>query len=335
MPGQQRRIVLLFIGLIIGILAGVLLLPNQLFRKSAKPPAKGIPATTKATFPLTVVDTRKQQVTITQKPARIISLAPNVTEILFAVGAGDRVVADTTYCDYPAAAAKLTKVGGYTNPDIEKITTLAPDLILAARGTPQEVFTRLQKLGMTVVVIDEITLGEVARDIRLVGQVTGAGVKAEQVAAELESQQQTVVERTKNLPEAKRPRTLFLFEPGTLFSVGPGSHIDELIRLGGGRNIAAKTNTAWPQLSMETVVSLDPEVILISGMVGKDKMTTEKALAIFLSKPQWRSVSAVKNGRVAILDDDSVVRPGPRLFKGLSEVAAALHPELFPGGAAK
>jgi len=287
-------------------------------------------------YPITFTDSLNRKVTIARKPQKIVSIAPSATEVLFAIGAGNRVIADTTYCDYPPAAAKLPKIGGYTNPDVEKILALSPNLVLGARGNPLRLLNQMQSLKLTVAAIDEEgSLDQVFASIRLIGKVVGEDKQAAALVKKLKLRRTAVVAKTAKLTVVQRLRVLFVFAPGDLFSAGRGSFIDELIRLGGGRNIAAKTKTPWPQLSMETVIAEDPQVILmLSGqMGGKQKpLTSAAALARFRALPRWRDISAVKAGRVFALDDDAMTLPGPRLVDGLEATAKAIHPELFRKG---
>jgi len=285
-----------------------------------------------AAFPVTLTDALKHQVTIPQLPRRIVSLAPNVTEILFAIGAGKRVVADTTYCHYPAAATTLPKIGGYLDPNVEKVAAMTPDLVIGSRGNPLDLLTRIKSLGLPVLTVDETTLDEVLRDIRLIGRAVGAEDAANKLDARLKHRQQAIMTKTHGLSETGKPRVLFLFAlDGGLFSAGPGSFVDELIRLGGGRNIAVATNTAWPELSMEAVIAADPQVILLLANHGtNNSLTAKTALAKLRAQSGWRTVTAVKTGRVVVMDDDAMTLPAPRLLDGLEATARALHPELFP-----
>jgi len=288
-----------------------------------------------AGFPLTITDSLDRRVTIERKPQRIVSIAPSTTEILFAIGAGDRIIADTTYCDYPPAAEKLPKIGGYSNPDVEKILALSPDLVLGARGTPVALFKQLQSLNLTVAAIDaESSFDQVFESIRLIGRIAGEDRRAAELVEKLTARRDAVVDKTARLTASQRPRVLFAFVPGDLFSAGKGSFIDEIIRLGGGVNIAAKTQSPWPQLSLETVIADDPQVILtLPGSMGDthEPLTDTAAVARFRALPRWKTISAVKNGRVHVLEDDAMTLPGPRLLDGLEGAAKAIHPELFGG----
>jgi len=279
---------------------------------------------------MTIVDARGQRVTIAQRPTRIISLAPSVTETLFAIGAGDRVIADTTYCDYPPEAKALPKVGGYVDPHTEKIVAMKPDLVLGAKGNARDVLDHLSQLGMPVVTVAPESLEDVENAIRQIGRVIGEAQAAERLASRCAERRHAVRHRMQALADGARPRTLLLFSPDSLFSAGPGSHLGEMIRLAGGVNVAKNAKTPWPELSLETVVTANPEVIiLLSGRGMARSLTPDIALKRFSADRRWREMAAVKTGRVAVLDDDTITLPGPRLIDGLEALAAAIHPELF------
>lgn len=285
------------------------------------------------TFPMTVSDVTGRKVTITKRPQRIISLSPSVTEILFAIGAGEHVVADTTYCDYPPAAKKLPKIGGYLDPNIEKITSLNPDLIIGQRGNRRDILDRLYALGLPIIAVDPTTIDQVSSAIQLVGDVTGYSTRAKSFNEQFSARKKAVVSRLSRISPNDRPKVLFLFSiDDGIFTVGPGSHIDELIRLAGGRNIAESTGKPWPQLSMEAVVKADPDaILLIDEHGGGSPLTQSTALVQLRANSHWQMVSAVKRGRVSVLDDDLITIPGPRLIDGLEQMAHALHPNLFQG----
>ncbi len=292
-----------------------------------------------ATFPITVTDVRGEKITIAKQPQRIISTAPNNTEILFAIGAGPRVIADTDYCDYPPEAATLPKIGGYLDPNVEKIVSLNPDLVLATRGTSKAILDRMATLKVPAVCLDPESIPETLEAIRTIGAVTGETASAKKLAQALDARRQAVLAKTTPLPAVTRPTTLFLFtaeDLNALYSVGPGSHIDAMIADAGGRNVGAHATTPWPQLSRETVFASDPEVILVlDGSVMSKPITPAEALRRFRANRRWRDVRAVKTGRVAVLDGDALTLPGPRMLDGLEAMAAALHPDLFPIGETK
>lgn len=311
--------------LLCGLASSALLMPSRLCAAPAMPDV----------FPVTVVDALHHRVTVKQRPRRIISLSPAVTENLFIIGAGDRVVADTTYCKYPPKAVKLPKIGGYIDPDSEKVFAMNPDLIIAACGTRNDILEHLRAIGLTVLTVDDTNLAGIDASLMLIGRMVGCTAAAKGVVARLDARRAAVQKRTAPLRAAQRPGVLFLFTLDDLYTAGPGSYIDELIQLAGGRNIAAVTRLPWPQLSMETVVAANPQVILLltGGMEGtKSPLTAARALATLRGKAAWRDLTAVKTGRVVVLNDDEVTLPGPRLLNGLEAIARAVHPELFPAG---
>ncbi|HOF89167.1 MAG TPA: helical backbone metal receptor [Armatimonadota bacterium] len=324
MPSRLSIIILVLL-VTVAVLPGLLWISGTM-RLSAD--RRRISAT--AAFPMTVTDVRAMKITLPTPPKRIVSLAPNNTEILFAIGAGDRVVADTSYCDYPPEAAALPKVGGYLDPNVEKVLALEPDLVLATRGTSRELLDRMTALKLPVICLDPASLPEMLDAVRFIGRVTDAAPAAAALAARLEARYRAVTATVAALPEARRPSVLFLFSLDELYSVGPGSHIDAMITDAGGRNIAAAAAAPWPQLSMERVLADDPEVIVVgTGGAMSATLTDAAALQHLRADRRWRGVRAVKTGRVAALDGDDMTLPAPRMVDGLEALARALHPTLF------
>ncbi|MHB0911849.1 MAG: ABC transporter substrate-binding protein [Armatimonadota bacterium] len=261
-------------------------------------------------YPLTVTDARGCRVSIPARPERIISLSPAVTEVLFAIGAGGRVIADTNYCDYPAEAAKLPKVGGYFDPNAEKIVSLSPDLVIGQASACRSTLDHLASLGIGVIAVEPKDLQGVSDTVRLIGRAVGADGEA--LASSLDARRRAVNERAKRHKD--RPKVLFLFDTESLFTAGGGSYIGDLIRRAGGENIAADIRSPWPEISMEKVVAENPEVIVIGGRHGSLEIENVSRLT---SDPRWRSVAAVKNRRIYVLNDDTLSLPGPRLIEGL------------------
>ncbi len=328
---HRNRSIFIVIWMILAIVI-LALMPKLLAHWQRQSPEAHVTSTA-ASYPVTVKDVRGLDITIKKRPLKIISISPAVTEILFAIGAGDRVIADTRYCDYPPAAGKLTKIGGYLDPNVEKILTLAPDLVLAARGTPREPIDRLSSLGLNVAVVDPVDIGSTLRTIRLIGRIVGDPESANSLAARIDARRSAVVAKTGRIPASQRPRVLFLFDLNGLFTAGPKNHIDDLIHMAGGTNIADSTGVPWPELSMEKIIAADPQVILLMEGHGTNaNYTTDSALKILRADHRWINVSAVANGRIVVLDDDEITLPGPRMIDGLESAATALHPGLFPKG---
>ncbi|MCJ7575731.1 MAG: cobalamin-binding protein [Dehalococcoidia bacterium] len=255
-------------------------------------------------------------VAINGTPQRIISLAPSNTEILFALGLGERTVGVTDYCDYPPEALNKTKVGGYANPDVEKIVALDPDLILVAHGTPMDVINSMAGLGLTVFGIKTTDLDDLLNDIRRIAEITDKEVEAQTLTSEMESRIEAVTNQTEELEQ--RPRVFYIVWHDPLWTAGSGTFIHELIEKGGGVNIFQNV-TGYPTISIEEVIARDPEIII----------TSEWSYEWAINASELASTNASQTGRIYTLDDDLVQRPGPRLVEGLEWFAHFIHPEMF------
>jgi len=263
-----------------------------------------------------VFDDLGRLVAINGTPQRIISLAPSNTEILFALGLGNKVVGVTDWCDFPPEALDKEKVGAYDTPDIEKIVALTPDLILVAYGTSIDVINTLEGLGLTVFGIKSTDLDDVLSDIRRVGEITDKEVEAATLTSEMESRIQAVTNQTEELEE--RPRVFYIVWHDPLWTAGSETFIHELIEKGGGVNICENI-TGYTTISIEEVVARNPEVIIAS----------EWSFEWAMNETSLNSTDARQNGRIYQGDDDLVQRPGPRLVEGLEWFAHYIHPEIF------
>jgi len=263
-----------------------------------------------------VFDDLGRLVAINGTPERIISLAPSNTEILFALGLGERIVGVTDYCDYPPEALNKTKVGGYANPDVEKIVALDPDLILVAHGTPMDVINSMAGLGLTVFGIKTTDLDDLLNDIRRIAEITDKEVEAQGLTSEMESRIEAVTNQTEELEQ--RPRVFYIVWHDPLWTAGSGTFIHELIEKGGGVNIFQNV-TGYPTISIEEVIARDPEIII----------TSEWSYEWAINASELASTNASQTGRIYTLDDDLVQRPGPRLVEGLEWFAHFIHPEMF------
>ena len=282
----------------------------------AEKPAAETPKVVAATFPVTITDDASRTVTIKAEPQRIVSLAPANTEIAFALGLGDKVVGVTTYDDYPAEVTKITKIGDFTTPNIEAIAAAKPDLILATTGVQADVLAKLEALGATVIALDPQNLAGVYSAIERTGKATGA---ISQAAALVDGMKVDVDAITASV-EGTEPVSAFVeIAQNPLYTAGTGTLLDELITLAGGTNVV--TQPSWVAYSAEQVVKDNPTVY----MATKGSMSDPAQLS---QRAGFKELSAVKNGRVVILDDNLVSRPGPRVVEGLKEIAAALHPAL-------
>jgi len=265
-----------------------------------------------------VFDDLGRLVAINGTPQRIVSLAPSNTEILFALGLGDKVVGVTDWCDYPPEALEREKVGSYDTPDIEKIVALNPDLILVAYGTTMDVINNLVGLGLTVFGIKSTDLDDVLNDIKTIGEITDKELEAYALTSEMASKIEAVTNQTEELEE--RPRVFYIVWHDPLWTAGSGTFIHELIEKGGGVNICGNL-AGYPIISIEEVIAYNPEVIVTSSWPGVYEWAmNETALNVTYAR---------QNDRVYMCDDNLVQRPGPRLVKGLEWFAYFIHPEIF------
>jgi iron complex transport system substrate-binding protein len=240
-------------------------------------------------------------------PERIVSLAPSVTENLFALGVGDRVVGVTSWCDYPEVARSRTVIGDAMNLNIELLLSLEPDLIVGDSTLVQSHLESLEAFGIPTFVIGPSTISEVQASLIDLGEAVGAREKGEELARAMQVRQEELVLR------AQRPAKIRVFleiwnEP--LMTVGPGSFMHELIVLAGGENIAGDSPTAWPVFSEELVIARDPELVILTSF------NLEEAL----SRSAWQVMTAMKNGDVVEVNPDLYSRTTPRLLDALAEL---------------
>jgi len=249
---------------------------------------------------------------------RIVSLAPNITEILFAVGAGGTLVGVTTYCDYPQEASRITKIGEFTNVNMEKIVALKPDLAIGTRdGNPPEVLQGLRKLGIRVETFQPATFEETCESIVEIGKLVGEESNARALRDRMTKNCEEVIA---NRP-AKSPGILLLYGSEPLVAAGKGSIGDELIRLAGGKNIMAESPGPYITTNLENIIARNPEVIIDLSM-GTEKNSREAALKKW---SRWQSITAVRNGQIYVLNPDLICRPGPRIVEGLKLIAQAVR----------
>lgn len=267
-----------------------------------------------------------REINIDYIPQRIISLAPSNTEILFALGLGDRVVGVTEYCNYPEEAKAKPLVGGFRTVDVERIVALEPDLILADDIHEAKVIPALEALGLTVVALAPVTIDEVLGDLSLVGKITGKSEEAASLIASLESRVKAVTDKTDNLPVNQRPRVFYTVWHDPLMTAGSGTHFEDLIQKAGGNNVARDLD-GYVDISLEAVIVANPEVMITGVGHGSGD---DLPFRFLQDEPTLRDTDARLNNRVYQVDADLVSRPSPRLVEALEVFAKYIHPELFP-----
>lgn len=273
---------------------------------------------------LTIVDDAGRSVTLDGPPKRIMTLTPGNTEILFALGAEDRIVAVDQWSDFPPAAKAKPRVAPF-NPSLEQVVRFSPDLILSTHGGAEPLLP-LERHGIRVMIFAPRTLDDIYRNILLIGRIVNAEGRAEGLVRAMRQRVAAVVAKVRDAP---RPKVFIEFDgsdPSRPFTAGPGSFIDVLVQLAGGANIAARSRAAWPQFSLEELIRADPDLIILSDAIAPMNPQTPELVA---RRPGWSHLRAVRRGTIFPIDSDLISRPGPRIVEGLELLARLLHPDQF------
>ena len=274
-----------------------------------------------------VTDGLGREVTLDAPATKIVSLAPSNTEIVFALGAGDRLIGRDDFSDYPPDAAAVPSIGSlYPSVNAEAVVALEPDLVLAAGITNPEDVQRLADLGLTVYSSRiNTTLEDIYADIADIGRLIGRAEEADAMVADMRARVAAVT--TKTSAAAEKPVVFYEIdatEPSKPWTPGPNSFIGQLVGMAGGTNAGDIATDQYAQLSLEQLVAQDPEVIIL-GSATYGGQTPE----LVAQRTGWETLSAVQNGAVYTFDDNLVSRPGPRVVDGLEELARLIHPDLF------
>jgi iron complex transport system substrate-binding protein len=263
-----------------------------------------------------ITDDLGRRVKIPEKVERAVSLAPNLTEIVFAVGAGERLVGVTSFCNYPEEAQKIQKIGDTMTPNIENIIALKPQIVFVSTASQIETFTKtLDEQGIVYFVTNPQNLDGIYKSINQIGDVFGKAEKAREVVENLQKRVAEVEAKTEKTPRVK---TFVQIDRESLYTIGRDSFITDLIRRAGGASVTADVATAYPTLNKETAFALNPEAIILSE--SPNNLTPND---VFKNSP------AVKNAKVYKINADIISRPAPRVVDALEQIARALHPESF------
>ena len=272
---------------------------------------------------LTAVDDLGNTVILEAAPLRLVSLAPSNTEILFAMGLGERVVGVTKFCNYPPATAGITPVAGYSDLSVETVLTVEPDLVVAARGNDIEGLESLRQLAVPVFALDVQSIDQLLNAIERLGRLTGADSSAAALAADLSRRAEAVRQRVSAVE--RRPRVMWASVQEPIYTAGAHTIIDDVLTRAGGDNLGRRADTPWPQVSLETVVDWQPEVIVTTYMAGGAD-AVGAAIEQLQGLSGWKELPAVKTGRVHYVEADWLSRPGPRLIDALEQVAELICP---------
>lgn len=269
---------------------------------------------TAAKYPLKIKDCRGKTITIAREPKRIVSLTPNNTEILYAIGAESKIVGVNSWSDYPAAAKKKPSVGDRVI-NVEKVISLKPDLVVAHGFLNGDAVRSLEAYHMKVFVIDPKTINQLASDIKTTGRLVNCESKANSIADKLVKVRAQILNNSKKYKS--RPKVLFSVQSDPLWAAGPETFVDEMIKIAGGRNLASDLKPGFNQFSTEMAVSRNPDVII----------TTFNGDTHLFTTGQWKGTNAAKKNRVYEINPDITVRPGPRLIQGMKVIARMVHPD--------
>jgi iron complex transport system substrate-binding protein len=263
-----------------------------------------------------ITDDLGRIVKLPAKIERAVSLAPNLTETVFAIDAGDKLVGVTTYCTFPEQAKSIQKIGDTMKPNIENIIALKPQVVLVSTASQIEAFTKtLEEQNIAVFVTNPNSLESIYKSIKQLGEIFGKQEKSIVLVGNLQKRVSEIETKTK---AANKLKTFVQISKGSIFTIGKTSFMTDLINRAGGVSATENIETAYPSLSKETALALQPEVIILSE--SDDNKEPNDA---FVNSP------AVKNGKVFKINADILSRPSPRVVEGLEQLAKDLHPEIF------
>ena len=276
-------------------------------------------------FPITYTDDLGREIVIDKEVERIITLAPGMTEVIYALGLEDKLVAVSSACDYPEEAQEKEDVGRIDEPNIEKIVSLEPDLVIAESVTKIESLERMTELGIKNIGFKPVSINDTINMIEDISLLTSAQKEGQELTAEMEEEYQRIKGLVENkLENNERKRVFYEIWSEPLYTAGENTFIDSLIHDAGGYNIAREAEGSWPQFSTESLIAADPEVYISSEHSTPEGLTLEE----LRERELFREVSAFKNDRLYLVDQDLVNRPSPRIIEGYKEFVRAIFPEL-------
>lgn len=268
-----------------------------------------------------IVDETGRRVGVPARVERIVSLAPSITEILFALGLESRLAGVTDWCDFPHAAKSKPSVGQVISPSLEKIAALKPDLVLATTaGNRRETATAIERLGIPLYGLNPRSVEEVLTSIRTLGELLHVPQAGADLEAGLRSRLETVAARVGGRP---RPRVLFVLWLEPLMSIGRQTFVHDALVRAGAESVSAERPEDWPRLSLEEALRQNPDYLILAHSPA-----LEHRLAALRTDPVWSTLHALRENRIVLLDE-AVLRPGPRIVDAIEQLARALHPEAF------
>jgi len=266
---------------------------------------------------ITVKDFKGREVALDGIPQRIVSLSPSNTEILFALGAGDRVVGATSFCDYPEEAKAIERVGSFEGPNLELIKKVQPDVVLAGY-LQEEAVKAMENMGIKVVVTEAESFDSIYDSIELVGKITGTEAKAKEVVDGMKKSMAEIAERSKG---KQQPKVFYLVWLDPLTTAGADTYINDVIKAAGGINVAEKVQS-WAEYSAEVLMKDNPDIV-VAAYHSTDRGMTKEDIS---RNPLFSKLDAVKKGNVHVMSDDNIIsRPGPRIVQAIEEMSVAFY----------
>ncbi len=278
-----------------------------------------------STYPLSVKDVRGLTIHIPVRPKRVISFAPSITEIIYAMSGEKNLIANTEYCNYPEDAKLKAKVGGISNPEIEKLISLKPDLVLSSTLTPLDAVKQIELLKIPIVVFNHSSLNQIFNDIDVISKIIGYSDYGKDLLSDLKNRRKSLNEKFSDNTDIDKIKTLVLFGTNGLFSCGKGSYINEIIDLAGGVNVAQSINSPWPQISFESILNWNPDVIFVTSTESQNISASANVISTWKNDKRWKKIDAVKNDRIKIIGDSMLTVPGPRLIEAAQIMNDFLH----------
>ncbi len=274
---------------------------------------------------ITVTDQLGRVVALDKIPQRIISISPSATEIIYALNLSDRLVGRTDYCDYPPQVIDKPSVGGFSNPSIEQIIALAPDLVLGASIHEDQVIPQLEEKGIKVLVLEPKTIDQVLQAFTLVGDITGAKEAAKELVDNMQQRVNIIDDKVNKLTASQKPGVFYVVWHDPLMVAGKETLLNDLITRAGGTNLTT-TSGYYTTISLESVIQADPKILIAGTGHGDD---SEQTYQFIMQEPRLQSTTARKNGALYRIDGNLSSRYGPRVFDALEEFFHFIHPELF------
>ncbi|WP_106496478.1 ABC transporter substrate-binding protein [Lentibacillus sp. Marseille-P4043] len=321
---KKIQLLLLMMIMFIGILAGCGASEDDAEKDNNSNEDAKTEQTEEANFPVTVTDGTGEELTIEEKPERIVSVLPSNTEIAFALGLGDQIVGVSDHDNYPEEAAEKEKIGGLEL-NVEKILALDPQLVLADQTNDEKALKQIEESGIPVLTVGEATDFEgVYETIELIGKATGAQEKADQVIGDMKDKLTALEEKANTIKEDERKKVYMEISPSPeIFTAGKNTFMDELLSVINADN-AAVDQDGWVKMNEESVISMNPDVVITTYGSYVDDPVAEVT-----GREGWEDITAVKNEQIYDVNADLVNRPGPRLVEGAEELGKAIYPDVF------